>query len=96
LTVTARDAGVTLDEAAFEWKGQDGLSEETSYRPNAAAGTMARTWFGDPRFAADTTRVSGLIELPATSGRTLLVKVKGRDDDGRPVGAYAEIHRDAQ
>jgi hypothetical protein len=89
LTIAARDADVTLDEAAVEEAAAERSPAEKGSRLRAAATVSA--WFGDPHLAAGVTRFSVLIERPAGSGRTWLFKIKGHDAAGRPVAAYAAL-----
>jgi hypothetical protein len=91
LTVTAHDAIVTLDEAAWEKATPIGQPEDTSYRPDAPSGTTARAWFNEQKLTPESPQTSRLIELPAGKKEVWLFKVSGHSSTGRPVAAWAEL-----
>jgi hypothetical protein len=89
LVLTAHDADVTLQDAAWERAAPEtGRPEETSYRPDAPAGATVRAWFGDPRLRAGESRRSAPVTLPRAGG-PVLFKVTGTDAAGRRVAAWA-------
>jgi hypothetical protein len=91
LLVTAHDADVTLDEAAWEKSAPEGVPGETSYRPGEVAGASVQAWFGEPLLKADSPRRSRVIERPPAAGQSWLFKLTGHDATGRPVAAFAEL-----
>jgi hypothetical protein len=94
LVLTAHDADVTLQEAAWEiLVPAANRSEDTSYRPGSKPGETVRPWFGNPRLKAGETRTSRAISLPRGLGRTnpLIIKVSAAYSNGRPCTAWARI-----
>jgi hypothetical protein len=86
LVLTVHDAGVTLDDAAWErLTPTENRPEDTSFRPEARPGQNARDWFGDPHVNGGETRVSKPISLPAWWGvkEPLIFKISATDGAGR-------------
>jgi hypothetical protein len=90
LILTANDAAVTLDDAVWEAMAPVGGPNETSFRPGNLAAERVRSWFGNANLAAGEQRISGPIEVPASTGRWLF-KVSGHDSKGRNVSASVEV-----
>jgi hypothetical protein len=91
LAVTAHDAGLILQEAAWEKAAPTGRPEDTSYRPENPAGDTIQAWFGEPHLAAGETRRSRVIALPVGEAGAWLFKITGQDAAGRSVAAWAEV-----
>jgi hypothetical protein len=81
LGLTAHDAAVTLDGAAWErLHPEANRPDDTSFRP----GERLPAWFGDPHLEAGATRHS--VPLPMKAG--VVWKVTGTDAAGRRVSAW--------
>jgi hypothetical protein len=92
LILTAHDAGVTLDHAAWERLiPTSSRPEDTSYRPGARPDDTVRGWFGDPHLNAGQSRASVPITLPSWAGckDPLIFKATGIDAAGRRCAAWA-------
>jgi hypothetical protein len=90
LLLTACDAGVTLNGAAWErlCPGAN-RPEDTSYRPDEAAGTV-RSWFGDAVLKQGETRASIPITLPDGTD-PLMLKVGATDAAGHRLAAWLSL-----
>ncbi len=88
LALTAPDAAVRLEAAAWERLSPAGKAEDTSYRPGHDG---VREWFGDERLKAGECRRSRIVELPRGEG-PWVVKVIGRDAAGRAAAAWDTLH----
>ena len=91
LALTAHDADVVLEDAAWERRTPAvNRPEDTSWRPDRP-GEAVRAWFGSGRLKAGETRTSDDIELPEEVDRkAYLFKVFGRDAAGQAVAAWEE------
>jgi hypothetical protein len=89
LHVTA-DAAMTLEHVAWEKSAPAGRSEDSSFLPDEAPGSDVRGWFGDAGLSAGETRVTKVIELPATA-KGWLFKVLSRDAAGHVEGNTIEV-----
>jgi hypothetical protein len=95
LTLTAHDADVRLDGAAWErLVPKDNEARDTSVSTSAPLETCG-SWFGSLDLKAGETR-SVVIDRPGSIGKSdaWYVKVSGTDEQGRHVGAYAVIDGD--
>ncbi len=88
LALTAQDADVELQDAAWERLTLAGTAEDTNYRAETPPKTVVRAWFGDPHLHRGETRTSGVIELPDAVG-PFLFKVTATDEFGRRVVGWA-------
>jgi hypothetical protein len=90
LLLTAVDAPVRLDGAAWERLGPSAnRPEDTSYRPEGAAETV-RSWFGDPLLKEGETRASAPIAVPNGAG-PLIFKIGATDAAGHRLAAWLPL-----
>src|SRR5262249_21162268 len=88
LILTAHDADVLLDAAAWErLVPLNSCPEDSSYRADQPPSATAARWFGDPHLRAGETRSSADIALPCLDG-LLVFKIGGTDSAGRRVAAW--------
>jgi hypothetical protein len=89
LRLTAHDAAVTLDEAAWERLRPAGeRPDETSYwEPGAPGKGAVEDWFGNPHLEAGESRLSPPLDLPSGAG-DLVFKVTATDAAGHRVTGW--------
>jgi hypothetical protein len=94
LRLTALDAGVTLDEAAWECLLPAGeRPDETSYRePESPARRAVEDWFGNPHLEPGESRLTPPLVLPGREG-DLVFKVTATDAAGHRVTAWEAVTR---
>jgi hypothetical protein len=88
LLLTAHDADVTLDAAAWErLPPATNRAEDTSYRADKDMSQVVRDWFGDAKLKAGETRRSATIALPEfdVKKETVIFKVNGTNSAGNRV-----------
>jgi hypothetical protein len=91
LSLTAHDAAVSLEDAAWERSSStSNRPEDTSYRPEATPEDAVRSWFGTSHLQAGETCTSQEIALPAGSG-PVMFKVLARDASGQRVTAWTLV-----
>jgi hypothetical protein len=93
VTVTAHDASVMLEAAAWERLAPTiSFAKDTSYRPESPPEEAVRAWFGDPHLKTGETRMSAKVPLALGDGPWVL-KMAGRDATGHVVTAWVLLDR---
>jgi hypothetical protein len=94
LSLTAHDADVTLDAAAWEAATPSkNRPEDTSFRASESLDQAARQWFGDLHLRAGESRTSSAIALPRrdTPNAQWVFKVLATDQSGHRVSAWTTV-----
>lgn len=92
LTLTAHDADLTLQTAAWERIAPNGSkAEDTNFRPESSMRQVIQSWFGNPKLKAGETRSSSVIALPPGSGDGLIFKVSALDAAGQQVSGWTAV-----
>jgi hypothetical protein len=91
LVLTAHDADVTLNAAAWERLVPDGgRTQDTSYRRDECADQKVLAWFGQLQLKAGETRRSAAIPVPSHL-RPVVFKVAATDTNGHCMAAWAVV-----
>jgi hypothetical protein len=94
LILTAHDAAVTLDAAAWErLPPSTNRPKDTSYRTEESMEKTVRAWFGEPHIQAGASRHSEGLEIPGfnASKETVVFKIIATDAQGRKVATSVDV-----